>query len=259
MTIGAQFLARINEAKEVKSFSFDRGVEAMKKAMRAIGGESDFADKIAEVAAMSGIAGQYLNKPDVRESVVDAAMSLRSKPARVRSFLALHSALSAFHGMSSAAVAEAKSEDDLEGTGFQQLVEEVLIVLGIPAELVSGDAKAGVKAGLKRMTAKLRSDSAVRMAFVNLAKYSGVKIKDGVAGEKKVGMKVAESQLDEAEMGKMNPVDSAMKILGLLGVNLTDEKIVRVVNQAMLNRNVRLATRNSKVRAAMVAFLQKAE
>ena len=80
MTIGAQFLARINEAKEVKSFSFDRGVEAMKKAMRAIGGESDFADKIAEVAAMSGIAGQYLNKPDVRESVVDAAMSLRSKP-----------------------------------------------------------------------------------------------------------------------------------------------------------------------------------
>ena len=40
---------------------------------------------------MFGIPGMYLNKPDVREGVVEAAQELKSKATRVRAFLALHS------------------------------------------------------------------------------------------------------------------------------------------------------------------------
>ena len=255
MSIGAQFLARLNEAKTpAKSFAFDRGVEAMKKAMRSIGGDTDFADKIAEVAAMSGLSGVFLNKPDVRESVIEAAMALRSKPARVRAFLALHSALSTFHGLAKPVVAEAK-EEDLEGTGFQQLVEEVLVALGIPAELVSGEAKAGAKAGLKRMTAKLRADEAVRAAFVALAKYFSIKVNDGAVGEKK---RVAVTEDNEAGQA-MDPLASAKKILAALGVNLQDDKVIRVVNEAALTRAMKVAIRNPKTKVAIAAFIRNAE
>ncbi len=45
MTLGTKFLERLNEAKAPKKgFAFDRGTEAMKRAMRDVGFENNFAD-----------------------------------------------------------------------------------------------------------------------------------------------------------------------------------------------------------------------
>jgi hypothetical protein len=274
MSLGQQFLARLNEAKapapvKKKAFTFDPAVETMKRGMRDIGGESDLADKIAEVMSLCGIPGIYLNKQDIKVSVVEAAQQLRTKSARVRSFLSLHSALCAFYGVE-ALVKEAKAEvaefsdEELEGSQFQKMVEEILVLLGAPRELVTGEAKAPVKSSMKRAIAKLRQDENVRMAVLTLARYAGIKMNDGVAGEKKVGgpkkvamEDVAAPAAAPAAPNMSNLWLSADSIFKHLGLNLQDEKLVRVVNMPGLIRAVKAASRNPQTKAAMIAFLNK--
>lgn len=269
MTIGSQFLTRfLSEAKrEVpKGFKFDRSVEAMKKAMRTIGGpEKDFADKIAEVAAMMGIPGMYLNKPDVRTAVLEGAQELRSKTARVVAFLGLHTALAAFYG--AVPVSEAKepsdanSEEELIGNAFQQLAEEILVSLGIPEEMVEKGAKSPVKTSLTRTIAKLRSDAGVKAALIAFARKASIKVNDKIVGSKKGPMErvseAEEAQDAPAPAGVKDLVASAKAILVSLGVDLSDETVVRVVNEGALARSIKTACRDPKVKAAMAVFLHK--
>ena len=330
MSIGSQFLSRVlteaTKKDKKKGFEFDRSVEAMKRAMRDIGGETNLADKIAEVAAMVGIGGMYLNKPDVREGVLEAAQSLRTKAARVRAFLSIHSALSQFHGVTPIAEGKASPEEELEGNAFQQFVEEVLVTLGIPEEMVSGEAKAGVKAGLKRTVAKLRADADVRAAFVTYGRVANIKLGDGVVGTKKSPFEVAaikikikeavdtidakafyvvntdsqkilsgpyfsqgqaekialsknsddvevmlgkelsnyvaEAKEAEGEAAPTNLKDvlaSARAIMMALGVDVTDESVVRVVNDSSFSRSIKAACRDPKVKRGMAAFLRAVE
>lgn len=216
MSIGKNFLERVlNEGKkdDTKGFTFDRSVEAMKRVMRDIGGSNNFADKIAEVASMFGIPGMYLNKPDVREGVVEAAQELKSKATRVRAFLALHSALSSFYGIAPVKIEEgleASEEDKLEGSLFQKMIEEILVSLGIPPAMVENEAKPGIKSGLKRAIAKLRSDENVRAAAKLYALRSDIAFNDKVIGGKKA-KKAKEMTMEELEeavamrsMGTMN-------------------------------------------------------
>jgi hypothetical protein len=272
MSIGSQFLSRVlteaTKKDKKKGFEFDRSVEAMKRAMRDIGGETNLADKIAEVAAMVGISGMYLNKPDVREGVLEAAQSLRTKAARVRAFLSIHSALSQFHGVTPITEGKAASpEEELEGNAFQQFVEEVLVTLGIPEEMVSGEAKAGVKAGLKRMISKLRADADVRAAFVTYGRLASIKLGDGVVGTKKspfevAAIKIKEAKDTEGEAAPTNLKDvlaSARAIMMALGVDVTDETVVRVINDSSFSRSIKAACRDPKVKRGMAAFLRAVE
>jgi hypothetical protein len=227
MTIGSAFLTRLSEAKEKKEkkgYQFDRGTEAMKRAMRDVGGNLDLADKIAELANMCGVPGMYMNTSDVRDGILDAAQVLRTKTARVTSVLALHSALSNYHGVTPIAEAKTK-EDDLEGQGFQQLVEEVLVSLGIPEDMVMAGAKAGVKSGIKKTVAAMRSDSSVRDAFRVYAQRSKIKLHDAIVGMMKTGPKVAE--VSEAQMypgerdtsqDHLGFIDEAKKLCIALGI-----------------------------------------
>jgi hypothetical protein len=274
MSLGQQFLARLNEAKapapvKKKAFSFDPAVESMKRGMRDIGGSSDLADKIGEVMSLCGIPGIYLNKQDIKLSVVEAAQALRTKAARVRAFLTLHSALCAFYGVE-APVKEAKaaapefSDEELEGSQFQKMVEEVLVLLGAPRELVTSDAKSAVKSSMRRVIPKLRQDENVRMAVLTLARYAGIKMNDGVAGEKKVGpKKVAMEAVGAApapaapSAGPFDAWQAASSVFAKMGLNLNDEKLVRVVNQTSLVRAVKAACRNPATKAGLVAFLAK--
>jgi hypothetical protein len=228
MSIGKNFLARVlseGKKEDTKGFTFDRSVEAMKRSMRDIGGSNNYADKIAELFSMFGIPGMYLNKPAVRESVVEGAMNLKSKPARVRAFLALHSALYNFYGITPSKIDEAKSEEDeLEGTPLQQSVEEILVSLGLPAEMVEHDAKAGIKSGLKRTISKVRADDAVFMAIRNFAKLAGIKFHDGVIGDKKAKVQEAVAvgsmgtDPNHVDAGLKGFMDSAKKICVAFGV-----------------------------------------
>ena len=187
MSFGSQFLARLTEAKkpaEKKApYTFDRNIESMKRAMRTIGGDSDLGDKVAEALNLCGVPGMYLNKPEVRESVLDAAQGMRSKPARVTAFLALHSAL-----LTRASSLKEGKEEDLEGQGFQQLVEEIMVSLGLPEEMVGASAKPAVKTGIKRTVMALKSDAAIRSAFIVYAQRAGVKLHDSLVGAKKDAM-----------------------------------------------------------------------
>lgn len=317
MTIGSQFLSRLlNEAKkdEKNGFTFDRSVEAMKRAMRDIGGEGNYADKIAEVFSMVGIPGMYLNKPEVRESVIEGAQNLKSKPARVRAFLALHSALSTFHGTTPIVEAKAKKsecyvdfdedtelwcvfneagkalssyaaksdavrdcanrnglneakaksgEDDLEGNLFQQTVEEILVTLGLPEEMVGSGAKASIKTGLRRMVSKLRADSSVKSAFVTFARLAGIKAHDKIVGAKKSIMEPKEPVTEAEEIDAQAPainmsdiIGTARTIFGHMGLNLDDDSIIKLVNRQAFVNSVKVACRDAKVKQAMAAFLR---
>lgn len=326
MSIGKKFLERVlAEAKSTEGFEFDRGTEAMKNALRDIGGENNFADKIAEVFNMCGISGTYMNKRDVKDSIIEAATELRSKPARVRAFLALHSALLNLHE-GATSVEEAEDTEELEGQGFQQFVEECLVSLGLPESFVGASAKAAIKAGLRKASALIRSDRAAKKAFVDFGRYSGVKLNDGTIGGKKRlgegyeingrtvkagskiswkdddgehigtvvedpkyngGLRVGGRSLkniiddsDEVEVIKeataigtsgtigtddqsdnaidyaRDPVAAAMQVLSLLGVDLSNNQVVRVVNQMALNRSIKTACRNPAVKRGLAAFLR---
>jgi hypothetical protein len=335
MTIGSQFLARLAEGKEPakKGYKFDPATESMKRQLRDIGGEKNFADKIAEVAAMSGMQGRFMNTPEGRESVLAGAKGLRTRPAATAAFLSLHSALAAFHGYTP--MAEGKDEEaDLDGVAFQQLVEEVLVELGIPQSLVSEGGKAGAKSTVKRMIAKIMQDSTTKVAYQFLAKKLGIKVNDKIVGTKKAGkpetveeavgadpavvklfnkikgepnLKAARvkalvtrylSMVDkqekhipmltaevihmlqdadlmeavtrgtvgtdgqgtedsQAETSNVKDFTAAAKtILTALGVNLEDTKLVRVVNDGALQRAIRTAMRDGKVKRAASAFLR---
>jgi hypothetical protein len=268
MTIGSQFLSRmLNEAKkdEKKGFTFDRSVEAMKRAMRDIGGEGNYADKIAEVFSMVGIPGMYLNKPEVRESVIEGAQNLKSKPARVRAFLALHSALSSFHGTTPIVEAKASKsgEDDLEGNLFQQTVEEILVTLGLPEEMVGSGAKASIKTGLKRMVSKLRADSTVKSAFVTFARLAGIKAHDKIVGAKKSMMEPKEPVTEAEEVDAQAPAVKMSDLMGTartifehMGLNLDDDSVIKLVNRQAFINSVKTACRDAKVKQAMAAFLR---
>lgn len=269
MTIGSQFLARLNEAKEKptkKAYTFDRGTEAMKRVLRDIGGKNNFADKIAEVLNMVGVPGMYLNKPEVRESVIEAAQDLRTKPARVAAFLSMHQALASFHGVQPV-VQEAK-EEDLEGQGFQQLVEEIMISLGIPEEMVTSAAKPAIRSGIRRTVTMLKTDTAVRTAVLYYAKMAKIRLNDAIVGIKKLGApKVVEAvttgTVGAAGKEGQEPVTNvkdftavAKTILKALGVDLADTSVVRVVNENMLNRSIKTAMRDGKVKRAAGTFLR---
>jgi hypothetical protein len=270
MTIGSQFLARLNEAKKPapKGYKFDPATEAMKRQLRDVGGEKNFADKIAEVAAMTGMPGRFMNTPEGRESMIEGAQTLRAKPAAVAAFLALHSALVNFHGVTPV-VEGKKEEDDLDGVSFQQLVEEVLVALGLPASLVSAGGKAGAKAPVKRQIAKLMQDSNVKIAYQFLAKKLGIKINDGEVGVKKPAAKKVEEAIapvragtgvqqeqPEQTSGVKDYTAAAKTVLKALGVDLVDSAVVRVVNENALNRSIKTAMRDAKVRRAAAAFLK---
>jgi hypothetical protein len=234
MTIGQRFLARLNEAKKEDKkpkFALDRGTEAMKRAMRKVA-QDDLADKIAEVMNMAGLPGMYLNKPEVRESVIAAAQDLRSKPNRVRAFLAMHSAMAAFRGM----MVEAKGEEDLEGSAFQQLLEEVLIALGAPVEMMTAEAKSVIKSSLRKMAAAMRADQAVKTAIITFARLMQIRVNDKVVGSKApsaMAKKAAAKQVndhlevfeqeDDIDMSKVEPgvrgyLDFARKLALELGI-----------------------------------------
>lgn len=260
MTIGSKFLARLNEAKkpaEKKGFKFDAGTEAMKKSLRDIGGEQNLADKIVEVMNMMGVPGRFLNKPDIRDGVIEAAQNLRPKAQRLAAFLALHSALGA-HFM-----AEAK-EQDLEGQGFQQLVEEVLVSLGLPESMVTGDAAPAIKSGLRRTVAAMKADAVVRNAFVTYALRAQIKLHDSLVGAKKDAMSAmkAKKQLGEQEETEANPQDAndpaavaaVKEMVKMLGVDLNDEKTIRVPNMPALEMKMKTAARDPVVKRAMAAF-----
>jgi hypothetical protein len=273
MTIGSQFLARLAEGKEPakKGYKFDPATESMKRQLRDIGGEKNFADKIAEVAAMTGMQGRFMNTPEGRESVLAGAKGLRTRPAATAAFLSLHSALAAFHGYTP--MAEGKDEEaDLDGVAFQQLVEEVLVELGIPQSLVSEGGKAGAKSTVKRMISKIMQDSTTKVAYQFLAKKLGIKVNDKIVGTKKAGKPETVEEAvtrgtvgtdgqgrEEAQAETTNIKDytaAAKTILSALGVNLEDTKLVRVVNDGALQRAIRTAMRDGKVKRAASAFLR---
>lgn len=276
MSIGSQFLDRLVEAKKIEKpkakagYKFDPATQSMIRQMRDIGGENNLADKIAEVAAMSGMPGRFMNTPEGRESIVEAAGQLRSKASIVAAFLSLHSALARFHGVS--VVKEGKDEEqDLDGVAFQQLVEEVLVALGLPQDLVSAGGKAGSKASVKRQIAELQRDSGVKVAYQFLAKKLGIKVNDGVVGAKKAGakkpkeeavteavtQKTVGTQGAEAE-DQQAPSDAAVSavkaMLKAVGVDLANKSLVRVSNPAALDRAIKAALRDVSVKRGVQAF-----
>jgi hypothetical protein len=248
MSLGTQFLNRINEAKE---FKFDSGVETMKRGLRDVSGEDDLADKIVEVAAMCGVSGRFMNTSAGRASVLGGANSLKLKPASVQAFLSLHSKLSSFHNVFMEDV------EETDGTMFQQLVSSVLMSLGVPKELLNIDAKSVLKNNFKRVVMQLSSDAEVRKAF----KMLGAKLKVGAGAGFTKMKEISEDVYKEVDVEeRMNtPVLMAKALMKVLGVDFKNDSIFTGDNMSKLDRQIKVATRDPIVRRAMNQFLRVTE
>lgn len=276
MSLGTQFLKRLNEAAS-KPAGFDAGTEAAKRQLRTVGGnEKNYGDKIAEVLNMCGIAGVYLKKKPVLDSIAAAADTLRSNSRRASTMLTLHGALKSFHGMTM----EAKN-DDLQGGAFMQLMEEVMVSLGAPVDLVGANARSGVKTRIRQLATEFSQDPSINKAFKAYARATAIKIGDDKTGSTKA--KGKEEELEEAvgqsttptrgtadaqpgqdddgeTMGHVTNVPAAAKaIFKALGVDLADPRVLRVVNPSGLERALAKAGRNPRIKAAMGAFLKRVE
>lgn len=270
MSLGTQFLKRLNEATS-KPAGFDAGTEAAKRQLRTVGGnEKNYGDKIAEVLNMCGIAGLYLKKKDVISSIVAAADQLRSNSRRASTMLTLHGALKSHSGMTM----EAKN-DDLQGGAFMQLMEEVMVSLGAPVELVGAEAKSGVKTRIRQLATDFSQDPTVAKAFKAYARASAIKIGDDTTGSTKAkpakmeeavgagtkptqGTGDASAEDDGEAAGRITDVAAAAhSVFKTLGVDLTDTTMVRIVNPSALARAMRSAGRNTTVKAAMGVFLKR--
>ncbi len=194
MSLGSQFLKRLTEA--TKPAGFDAGTEAAKRQLRTIGGnEKNYGDKIAEVLNMCGVAGMYLKKKDVIDSIAGAAEKLRSNSRQASALLTLHGALKSATGM----VMEKNVE--LTGGAFMQLMEEVMVSLGAPVDLVGADAKAAVKTRLRQLATDFSQDPAVSKAFKAYARAAGIKVSDDITGAKpKAGTKIGEAEAPAVSM-----------------------------------------------------------
>ena len=181
MSLGTQFLKRLTEGKtDKKPAGFDAGTEAAKRRIMTAGGmEKNYGDKIAELLNMCGVAGLYIKKQDVIDSIVTAGKTMQTSGAGPQ-FLRLHAAVKAASGMTM----EARNTD-LTGGAFQQLMEEVLVSLGAPIDLVGSKAKAAVKTAMRTIAVKFATEQSVVKAFRAYATKVGIKITDEKTGATK--------------------------------------------------------------------------
>lgn len=276
MSLGTSFLKRLNEAKSApKGASFDAGTEQAKSRIATAGGsKNNYGDKIAELLNMCGVPGMYLKKQEVIDSIVAKSKNVQSSGAGP-ALLSLHAAIKASRGMTM----EAKN-DNLSGGAFQQMMEEVLVALGAPVDLVGADAKAGVKTAMRRLALEFAQDQTVVKAFRAVARKLGVSITDSATGATKGklaqeavtsgtvgtngksnagGKENAGGGEDDGELqGRVTDVQAAAKaIFKAMGVDLNDSTMIRVVNPSALARGIATASRKPAVKSAMGAFLKK--
>jgi hypothetical protein len=270
MSLGTQFLKRLNEAKPAPAAGFDSGTENAKRRILTAGGmNKNYGDKIAELLNMCGVPGMYLKKQDTIDSIVAAAKLMQTSGAGPQ-FIRLHGAVKSASGMTM----EARNTD-LTGGAFQRLMEEVLVSLGAPVDLVGANAKASVKTSMRSLAVKFAAEPTVVKAFRAYAMKVGIKIADETTGATKgklaqeaVGSGTVSTaptsgsdvkpEEDEGEKdGRITDVSAAAHtIFKKLGVDLTDTKMIRVVNANALSRAVRVAARDPKTKRAMSSFLR---
>lgn len=207
MSLGTQFLKRLSEGKiEQKSAGFDAGTEAAKRRIMTAGGmDKNYGDKIAELMNMCGVPGMYLKKQDTIDSIVGAAKAMQTSGAGPQ-FLRLHSAIKSASGMTM----EARNTE-LTGGAFQQLMEEVLVSLGAPIDLVGSKAKAGVKTAMRSVASKFATEQSVVKAFRAYAAKVGIKIADETTGATKGKLGEAFGMGTVATKGTGAPTQAAAK------------------------------------------------
>ena len=211
MSLGTQFLKRLTEGKKEgttgqKPAGFDAGTEAAKRRIMTAGGmEKNYGDKIAELLNMCGVAGLYIKKQEVIDSIVAAGKTMQTSGAGPQ-FLRLHAAVKAASGMTM----EARNTD-LTGGAFQQLMEEVLVSLGAPIDLVGSKAKAAVKTAMRSIATKFATEQTVVKAFSAYAIKVGIRIADEKTGATKGKLGEAVGMGTVATKGTGAPTQAAAK------------------------------------------------
>lgn len=261
MSLGSQFLKRLDEAKTksaVAAPSFDSGTEAAKRMITTAGGqERNYGDKIAELLNMCGVAGMYIKKKEVIESIVAAGKDLTTN-GRGPVFLRLHAAVKAARGM----VMEARNKD-LIGNQFQQLFEEVLVSLGAPVDMVGANAKGVVKTSMRAILSDMASNPDVVKALRAFVMKAGIKITDDVTGatKDKPGAKLSEADEVAADpklavkaTNSQNMAGHAIAMIQALGLPMTTQ-FVRNMNKPAEQMNLNKTIRdNPALLRAVTAF-----
>lgn len=219
MSIGEKFLDRVlvekktnDDSKTVKNkdqisttLIVDSGTLRAKAMMRDVGGhnENDLAGAIADVFNGLGIPGSFINKSEVRASIIEAAIKLRPSVSRLRYFKELHDAVTDLwpSGVPTGGGGglilkkdQSTSEKDL-GTGLREQIAEVLIDLGAPEQYFTKDAPAAIRSSLRRAFSMINADARTKAALKSLARSSRIRAGDDTIGSES---KKVDEDLEEA-------------------------------------------------------------
>lgn len=119
--------------------------------------------RILALFAMAGIPGRYLDVDGIDGLIKEAGLRLRSSPSQLSAFNGFYEALGTARGFAiqqGSTVEESKVNEDAEnlrGAFIQQMLERVLVSLGLPESLVANGGPQPVSVAMYA-TAKLIED-----------------------------------------------------------------------------------------------------
>lgn len=229
MTIGSSFLKRvIGEASDndgVKD-GLDIKLDSQARALAARN-TTAFAKRLVAFFFMCGVSGKNMNAADTESSLAEGANVLRTKPAIRKAFIAFYEALATAKGFAPPAN---ESLEEAEATGkrkrgdsIQKILETVLITLGLPAKLTTGEIPAATT-GIYVTSQLVEQDSGLEQKLRALAARLGIKSSDvqDTADETDAKSDAKTSKDDDEDLGEAKKDDDRqVTIQGRKGMKST--------------------------------------
>lgn len=258
MTIGANFLSRVLEAKDApvdrdsvkdgKAIPMDKQYSALAAQLpRAID------KKLVAFYAMTGIPGRFVNVDGVKETIQAAGDMLRKERAVLTAFNKFYNLLADVKGF---ALEAAERPVPKRGAAIQKMFETILIRLGLPEEVVSTEGPGPAAPALLRVAKLIASNDELKRAMIMLAQRMGIRTDDVnqpvMAGQERHGKVISENDgnLNVGADPYLNMVQELFKALGLPEnhldfqeatlVKALREKRAKLKNRAMVMSKMKL-------------------
>lgn len=239
MSIGKSFLSRVlNEGTDSTDElgSIKKRIADVKK---SAGGEMfNITDVIVDIGSMFGIPARVLkaNVQDLKSSIRSAADRIKLAPTESTNLSTLHQALLAANV--AAETSDKSVKEDKEDTSFHGKVISVLKSLGYSDSVLNDEA---AKTKIAAAVVELSSAGAVKRVISRMASFA-----------------TNESLENDNALSTNSIVNDAMSIIRALGLDVTDQNIVKTGKSMAIQKAILTALRsNPALKPAMRAFLAK--
>ncbi len=192
--------------------------------------------QVVQLFAMMGIPGMHLNAADAETSIAEATEMLRMQLSIRRAFLNFFNAYATAKGFSIKKNAPIKESRIKRGSALQKQLETVLVMLGLPEELVSTTGPAIVGNALFGASKVIEDNADLKQALHMLAIRMGLKSADFNAPI--TGPVIENTNLDIGDnlnLGAGQDIDHIEQLIKALGL----EKVFNVQDIARTRKELR--------------------